>query len=382
MEPTSTPVPSAPPPGARTLAPTLAGVADLWLHALGPLDAVRRALWRLGCRLRLGRDAVTDRSLRLSLVAGGHILVAFALTAVAPLWLLLLGPIVLGVPHVASDLRYLVIRPPLPLGRAPIVAILVGLGAMTALRVGAALGGPLLLGPEVALGGGAILGAIALTPGRARWRPAALVAVAGLTVYGVLHPADTALWVGHLHNLVAFVWWLSLARDGGPWRRVAWVAALYVAAVVAILAGALDGLFALAWSGDAAGLEVDGLAATLAPGAEPVMAVRLVTLFAFAQSIHYAVWLRLVPQRLAPRKAPPSLARSVRDLRADLGVWGLRAVVAMSVLVPLFALVDAYETRSLYLLLVLFHGWLELAVLGALVVARAGVKRSRIERPT
>ncbi|TNF27831.1 MAG: hypothetical protein EP329_18950 [Deltaproteobacteria bacterium] len=345
-------------------------MVDLWEVALGPLERARRALWRLGCRISLGRAAVRDRAFRLSVVASFHILVALTLTAVAPLWLLLLGPLLLGVPHIVSDLRYLVVRPPLPLGRAPLLALAVGLGGMTALRLGAALGGPLLLEAEMALGGGAILATLALTPGRRGWRAVAFAVVAGLTVYGVANPWDTALWVGHLHNFVAFAWWLALARDGGPWRRVAFVAALYLAVVVAILAGALDGLFTLAWTGDAAGLRFEELALSLAPDAEPVMAVRLVTLFAFAQSIHYAVWLRLVPQRSSDRRPPPSLDRSVRDLRADLGAWGLRAVVVASVLVPLAALVDATETRYVYLLLALFHGWLELAVLSALLVAR------------
>ena len=354
----------------RTLLPSLSGVADAWELAVGPLERARRWMWRVGCKLRIGRTAVRDRPFRLSVVASFHIVVALALTAVAPLWLLLLGPLLLGVPHIVSDVRYLVVRPPRPLGRAPILVITAGLAGMTALRFGAALGGPVLLDWEIALGGGAILGAIALTPGPTALRGLALAVVGALTIYGVVHPYDTALWVGHLHNLVAFGWWLVLARDGGSWRRVAVVAALYVAAVAAILAGAFDGLFALAWSGDAAGLGLDELALSLAPGAEPVWAVRWVTLFAFAQSVHYAVWLRLVPQRSAARRAPPSLDRSVRDLRADLGRWGLRAAVFASLAIPVAALVDAAGTRHFYLLLALFHGWLELAVLSALLVAR------------
>lgn len=37
--------------------------------------------------------------------------IAFALTLGVPFWLLALGPIVWGVPHVVADIRYLIIRP-------------------------------------------------------------------------------------------------------------------------------------------------------------------------------------------------------------------------------------------------------------------------------
>ena len=65
-----------------------------WLRFLGPLTPV----------------LVVERELRVALIATGAVLTTLVLTVVAPLWLLALGPILFGVPHVLSDIRYCVVR--------------------------------------------------------------------------------------------------------------------------------------------------------------------------------------------------------------------------------------------------------------------------------
>lgn len=85
------------PPG-RALGRKLISSADTlrrsWLRALGPFGA------------RLARD----REFRVSVVFSAVVVSALLGTLVAPLWLLVLGPLVWGVPHIAADIRYLVVR--------------------------------------------------------------------------------------------------------------------------------------------------------------------------------------------------------------------------------------------------------------------------------
>lgn len=50
--------------------------------------------------------------MRLGAPAILHLAVALLLTGVAPLWLLLVGPLILGVPHIVADIRYLLLRDP------------------------------------------------------------------------------------------------------------------------------------------------------------------------------------------------------------------------------------------------------------------------------
>src|SRR5580704_2483847 len=81
-----------------------------------PLDRVRRAALQIAARA--WRPLVVDRETRVAVVGTASVVAAFAATALAPVWLLLLGPIVLGVPHVVADVRYLVARPGLHRRRA------------------------------------------------------------------------------------------------------------------------------------------------------------------------------------------------------------------------------------------------------------------------
>ena len=75
-----------------------------------------------------------------------------------------------------------------------------------------------------------------------------------------------------------------------------------------------------------------------------------------------------ITQSLAP--AASTFKKSIVGLRADFG--GALIVIAASVLaVPVLALVlDAELVRDGYLSLVLFHAWLELAILGYVIVTR------------
>src|SRR5690606_5305496 len=95
---------------ARARTATREMTAATLLHA--PIAAADRVrgwwLRRLG---RWIRPLIRGRELRVAVL--GTVMVATALTAtlVAPLWLLILGPLVWGVPHLVADLRYMLIRP-------------------------------------------------------------------------------------------------------------------------------------------------------------------------------------------------------------------------------------------------------------------------------
>src|SRR5687768_256327 len=76
---------------------------------LAPADHLRVRLYRLGGPWVAGWTR--DRELRASVLGVSAIAVAALLAVVAPVALLALGPIVLGVPRVLADLRYLWVQP-------------------------------------------------------------------------------------------------------------------------------------------------------------------------------------------------------------------------------------------------------------------------------
>jgi len=341
----------------------LARAASLAEVAVGVLDGGRRWLWRHAARTDLGRTCARDRSTRILALGLGHILVAFTVVGLVPLWLLLLSPLVLGVPHVVADVRYLVIRGP-SLRPETLVALVVPLAAMTGLSVMEVMGGPSYPNVDVALGFAAIALAVSLAPASGRRRACVLAGVVALAVPAILAPYVAMMVLLHGHNVIAMVIWLCWTRRT---VRLAHRIAILFAAIVAtaaLLAGVLDGI---AWAG---GPDFD-LAPALAPGLDPVMANRLVLVYAFLQALHYVIWLRLIPSTQSQTPAASTFRRSLASLRADFGAVALAAIVVVALAVPTLACVyEPARVRDLYLSVALFHGWLELAVIGYLVVTR------------
>ncbi len=279
---------------------------------------------------------------------------AFVLTWVSPVGLLLIAPIVLGVPHVVSDFRYLVFRPLRGAGTArwAWIALLLPLALFAGLRVRVFLGHAALPRMEVLLGCASAVAAVLLAPRASIVRQGVvLVALAGLVVAAFSWPWQVLLVFGHVHNLVAFGLWFWWA--GAP-RRAALV---YLGCFAALAIG----LPALS-TASMAGLELGALAGSLAPGFGDALATRVVMTYAFAQMVHYIVWIDLVPQ-----------SQRGAGLASDLGLVGLAAAVGGTLLFIGWGVFDPLKARNTYLSLALFHGWLEVAVIGHLWVRHGSI---------
>jgi hypothetical protein len=319
-------------------------------RALTPLDVLRRrGLRALG---GVGRRLVRDRELRVGVGAALAIGFAFAGATTFPIVLLALGPVLLGVPHVLADLRYLVVRQGLH-RRA------LGLLTLAGLVPAALLGN---VWPALASAG-----AVALASRGSLARRVLVAAFFGALAWlAERHPFEADLAFAHLHNLVAvLLWWLWRPRVT-RWHLGA--LALYVAAGLAIVT-----MPTAWWLGHGVrfvGFDLHDARASLAPGWSEPVAVRMVVLFAFAQSIHYAVWLRLVPDDDRERDTPRTFRASFRALRDDLGrvVLVVGAIAALGVLA--WALVDLGEARAGYLRAAIFHGHLELVALALVATER------------
>ena len=319
---------------------------------IGRADALRSGLLRpWGTALR---PLLLSRDRRVAWLGALGICLAFAIACGFPLWSLALGPVLLGVPHVLADVRYLVVRPGLH-RRWPLVA-LVGLPLLWA-----------AVDPRVEVGLLAAAGAVLAARG-ATWRKAALLGVVALGFLAAWHHSAVAqLGLLHLHNAVALVlWWAWRKRT-----RAAWVIPfLALLGTAAIFLGAAEPVLTLTggWSAPATGQTLGGEVEAHAPFDGPVLSLRLLLAFVFLQAVHYLVWLRLVPEDDRPRPAPRPFAASWRALREDFGLWPLVAVGLGALAIALWGVMDLTAARDGYLRLAAFHVYLELAV-GALWLA-------------
>lgn len=330
---------------------------------LAPADALRRrALMALG---PYAGAWAANREARVCALGIAVVLTSFLGAALIPIWMLALGPILLGVPHILGDVRYLWIRP----------------GHHRRALVWIAAGAPLLVGAitaQVTWGLAGAAGALLVARATPLRRAAGLAVVAALAAVSIRHPGWANLAFAHLHNVIGVaLWWAWRPRRG----RLHWIPlALFVAATVALLAGAAAPLLRLTGGlrGPASAEPIGQHLAALAPFASPSFGLRLVLLYAFAQAVHYGVWLRLIPEEDRPRPAPRTFAGTYRALRTDFGRFPLLAAVAGSAALAAWAIADLAAARTGYLRFASFHGQLELAA-GALLWAERRIGPGAIE---
>jgi hypothetical protein len=314
---------------------------------IAPFDRLRASL--LLAVAPRARSLVVDRDRRVAVVGSILMVTALLSTSTLPIWFLALGPIVWGVPHVVSDFRYLVARP--GYHRRPWV-VLAMLGGIVAGGFG--------LGVRGALGGAAV----AILVARTTWTRRAI----GLAVIGAL--VGVCQWAGpfmadlvfaHAHNAVGVgLWWAWRRRSG----RLHWIPlVLFGAGCALILTGTmaplaeLTGGFVAPWTR----LTAQSLSWGLSTGPFGPMTLRLLLLYAFAQTVHYVVWLRLVPEDDRPSPTPRSFLQSYRALRADLGSLMLWIAVLSALAFAVWAAFNVGQARNGYIRIAFFHGYLELA---------------------
>jgi hypothetical protein len=311
------------------------------------LDAVRG--WLLRALTPWSSRLAADREARVAVVATTTVLLSFAAAMLSPLALLALGPILLGVPHLLADVRYCVVRPgwyrdrKLQLAALPVVAV--GLGAD--LTVGLAGVGAAVVaadaGPRRRMIGVVIVGALLVATMLAgRWFDVALI---------------------HVHNFVAVGLWLAWRERQRRWHLVP-LAMVGVCSLAIVLWPAPLGFEWLA----PASIPVRHHLATLAPGLPQGLAIPLVVLFAFMQSVHYGLWLRVVPEEDRDRHTPRTFRASLQALDRDVGPWLVRLVALASVGLALWAIADLYAARIGYLRFARFHAVLELCVVALVLV--------------
>jgi hypothetical protein len=277
--------------------------------------------------------------------------------------LFVLGPVLLGVAHVAADVRYLVLRRRLPSWWKS--AVWIGCAVLLGLRIAEELGfkGTLAMRIEllsaVAWSLAALAaGAVAAGSSRRALIALPLVGAAGLVCW--LHPEIVRLVFVHLHNVLAIVLWLALFRSR---PRAALVPLVVIAAATLWLLGAPLGPSEATGGIYTFKLHLFAASDWLAPGLPPRLAIGLTLAYIFLQSVHYSAWLLLIPQEDVRAQGTLTFKMSARSLLSDFGVAGLAAIGLSALAVLGGALFDVHGTRALYLSLAMFHGYLEVALL-------------------
>ena len=326
------------------------------------LDGARRPLVRALAQVEPARRVFVDRNRRV--LAGALVAVAtsFAVAVWQPLVALWLGAAIFGVPHVVAGLRYVVARGRLTrltraiIGGAVAVGVVELVGSGTRVADGAVRAYLVLFGAAIV---------VELAAARAS-RPLARALIAGAVVVAAAAawraPRLTLIVLAHLHGLGAVVWFARRAHARGVivWPFVAGVALVMLGGAL----GAFDSLWApTLWAPRSAAASIVAEAAGSAvDGAGALMLRRALFLYSFGQALHFAIWLRLVPEVERASKVPPSFRRALALFDADLGRWARPLLLACVIGAPLM-LIGGGVAREAYFALTYFHVGLEAAAL-------------------
>jgi hypothetical protein len=338
-------------------------VGDAAVAVATLLDGARRPLVRALVRVEPARRVFVVRERRV--LAGALVAVAtsFALAAWQPLVALWLGAALFGVPHVVSGIRHVAVRERLTAAARVLVALAVVVGVVE------------LAGSGTRIADGAVRAYVLLFAAaivvELRGRAGARAAIVALAALGLVAPRLTLIALAHLHGLGAVVWFARRARERGV---VVWP---FVAAVALVLAGGALGAFDALWArtlwaprSAAASIVAEAAASTV----DGVLLRRALFLYAFGQALHFAVWLRLVPDLERPSKVPQTFRRALALFRADFGRWAHPLLIACAASVPLI-LWGGGTAREAYFALTYFHVGLEAAAL-ARTLARSRAQRA------
>lgn len=317
--------------------------------ALAPIDALRGRM--LAAVPKRAMRAVRSRAARLSWLATASVVVSTLLVGASPMALFIYGPLVLGVPHLVADVRHLVLRPGHHRARGFLLLV----------------GAPLLLGQvsgHRAVAFAAITGAAIVSRAPKRILARALAASAFGALAYTFSPRIADATLLHGHNLVALVWLVSWRSADRALVRALTFPLMAAAIVTAgIFFGAFDATFSAsagAWL--SRNVDVAGLAGAYAPSVDARHAERWLVFFAFAQSIHYAVWLRLIPEVDREIEGTYSFRQSAQKLARDVPRGVLAFAACGAVFFMTWGAVRPIAAREAYLTVGTFHAYLELAM--------------------
>lgn len=289
-----------------------------------------------------------------------------------PLWLAALSPLVWGSAHVLASLRFsseflapgngwTSARTPRPFTILLAASFVAGLGRM--------------VGPEVWPAGGELflLGVVAFSvlalAGRSSRRavPAGLLlAVLGISFWQAPWVTLAVLTFGH--HVVAFVVWFRSSSSASERRVVLLSLGLFAVFHVFLFAGAWDGFadfsfVTLSLPGNV--WDFSSLAALTGHEWRGLRVYHFAVAFVFGQSLHYVIWLKLIPEARLIQSVPRTFRQSYHDWFRQVGFLPLALALAGPVILAVIACFAGLATAQLtYVALAAFHGYGEILSLG------------------
>lgn len=341
------------------------------------IDTVRSLLLKTTLKVSLFRQIYTTRAYRLSAFFFFSLVFNFSLAISFPLWALLLGPIILGVPHLISSIRYLPKLTTLDrsFSSKNLYFIIGGVYVTVATvrlfgpaSVSASLSVMVENGPNLIelMGCALALVAIGIFSKLSKIRLLCSVAILGLlSVMSFKYPLETLGFLVLAHNFIAFYFWIIRAEERKE-KSVAMISlAVFSLVTAAFLTGVFDSIIQLrsleilnGWFSDM------NVGSQIFPSGDATLWSRAVSAYAFGQGIHYFIWLKAVPEQELSFQHNTSFKTSFELLKDDVGTKITYAASFLALAIIGYGLFTNFiEARIVYLSVAALHGYFEIVAL-------------------
>jgi hypothetical protein len=291
-----------------------------------------------------------------------------------PLWVLLVGPIIWGVPHIISSLRYNSLSFPiekknlfykvqtlawllvfayrlsidvyeisLPLEQYPFAFELIAMSVSFVLQICIQKE----LNMKVLLG---------------------FFAFSSLVIATHFYPVYVSLILLIGHNYLPLInWWASCQTKAD--RQVFIIFSItFITLSLSILFGLIDPLFHyLSPVANIGFLHWDYSDIVTAIGGDIndyKFWYHVVCLYAFSQAVHYFMWLKAIPENYQPSQHPPSFRWSFNRLNSDFGSASIFVFLILILLGSAYWLfIEFHTARIIYFCIASYHGFMEISAI-------------------
>lgn len=336
-------------------------------------DLLRIKLLRLTMPSLFFRTIYQHRPYRLTLFFIGSLVFNLFLSFNFPLWSLLLGPLILGGPHLLSSMRYL----PKFLTNSDseknfLNYKFVG-GTFLVLTLSRLIfdqfyssilsSYPFLLESMMSL---FVFFCIVVFTPQSKINLIRGLAYIFLLFYSLFNfPLFMLGFFVLAHNFVAFLFWFKRSRFLADKLAALFALTVFSAISLFILLGLADRFLVSNYDSILSGtLDVFSLGSQILSSSDLDMPRRLITIYALGQGLHYFVWLKAIPELELSFMHTTSFKQSYDKLKKEMSsrfIYGLLILILALILYGAF--VSWPMARVAYLYLAAFHGYFELTSL-------------------
>ena len=353
---------------------------------LKELDHCRACFLRITLAFEPVRKIFVNRALRLFFFICFSLTLNFFLSLAVPIWMLGLGPLILGTTHLFAVFRFvpkaITENTAKQISIARVSAAVVLLTGLARILQGNGWAIPDLPGLFNAWEWLALLATFVCLGFFLGWERKTLF----VTLFSLLtlancswnYPLATAAVLMIGHNFVPFFYWMKMSKN--PQELFVSVFALLVFSLihVAFLTGLCDGLahhLRMALPDFGPSLDPLFIAKQIFPKSNDfALLERAVSVFAFGQAVHYFLWIKVLPEQAIRQEVPLTFSQSKNQIVRDLGLsFSKLALVFTLGFIGFMLFVKIGTLRDIYVAGVAAHGYAELAGLPFLLLRKPSV---------